>query len=103
MPRKLFPKQNKGSLFSTEFFSVRILRPNKEEITQASFRGAVVVSKKVAKTAVQRNQIRRKIYEILRSLKERFPKRAIVVVYVRIPALKASSNVLRKSLEGLSI
>lgn len=44
---------------------------------------AVVVSKKVAKTAVERNRIRRRVYEALRENMEYVPKKRdyIIVVY----------------------
>lgn len=56
----------KGSTARTEFMSLRSVpsrRPN--------FRLAVVVSKKVNKSAVIRNRIRRRIYEAFRVLPEK--------------------------------
>jgi ribonuclease P protein component len=51
----------KGGLFSSLFFNLRILE-NPEKTTLFS----VVVSKKIAKTAVLRNKIRRRAYSILK-------------------------------------
>jgi len=46
-------------------------------------RFAVVVSKKVEKTAVGRNRLRRRVYEAIRLLRPEFPRKAdyIFVVY----------------------
>lgn len=51
--------------------------------TRGFTRVAVVVSKKVAKTAVERNRIRRRIYEVVRENLEALPKKCdyIFVVY----------------------
>ena len=51
--------------------------------TRGFTRIAVVVSKKVTKTAVSRNRIRRRVYEALRENMEYIPKRRdyIFVVY----------------------
>lgn len=53
------------------------------ENTRGFTRMAVVVSKKVAKTAVERNRIRRRVYEVLRENMEYIPLKHdyIFVVY----------------------
>lgn len=53
------------------------------ENTRGFTRVAVVVSKKVAKSAVKRNRIRRRIYEVVRQNFEMIPKKHdyIFVVY----------------------
>jgi ribonuclease P protein component len=54
----------KGQTVRGQLLSVRYIRNNR----LSSYRVAVVVSKKVHKSAVVRNRIRRRIYEIVRSI-----------------------------------
>lgn len=53
----------KGSVVRGEFISLRYARNDR----QTGYRVAVVVSKKVHKSAVVRNRIRRRLYEVLRA------------------------------------
>lgn len=53
---------NKGKTSRTPYFGVRFVRNKQRE----EYRLAVVVSKKVAKSAVTRNKIRRRLYEAVR-------------------------------------
>ncbi len=53
----------KGSVARGQWFSLRYIANNR----RTSYRAAVVVSKKIHKSAVVRNRIRRRIYEIVRS------------------------------------
>ncbi len=55
-------KTERGPLFAVK----SILNPKRSE-----YRMAVVVSRKVNKSAVARNRIRRRLYEIVRSLEPR--------------------------------
>ena len=70
--------------------------------TRGFTRVAVVVSKKVAKTAVSRNRIRRRVYEAIRQNFEFVPKKRdyIFVVY-SAEALKMPYNELVKLLGEL--
>ena len=70
--------------------------------TRGFTRMAVVVSKKVDKTAVGRNRIRRRVYEILRVNLDKIPKKRdyIFVVYSKEVA-EMPSNELEKLLGGL--
>ena len=72
------------------------------ENTKGFTRFAVVVSKKVEKTAVNRNRIRRRIYEVLRNNLELIPKKAdyIFVVFSN-DILKMPSSELEKTLGKL--
>ncbi len=58
----------KGKKINTEHFRVSLVNTSKKENPKF----AVVVSKKVAKTAVLRNKNKRRIYEILRQLYPQF-------------------------------
>ena len=65
-------------------------------------RVAVVVSKKVEKTAVNRNRIRRRVYEVIRKNFEYVPKQMdyIFVIYSR-DVMTMSNSELEKLLGGL--
>jgi ribonuclease P protein component len=54
----------RGKTLRTPFFSLRFVMNNR----RTTYRLAVVVSRKVSKSAVVRNRIRRRIYEIVRQL-----------------------------------
>lgn len=66
-------RQTKGSLFTVK----TIATPNRKKS-----RAAVVVSKKVSKSAVIRNRIRRRIYEIIRPVLANTPKTHDVVFII---------------------
>jgi ribonuclease P protein component len=51
----------KGRVIRGEYASMRIIRSRHDD-----YRASIVVSKKVSKSAVVRNRIRRRIYEIIR-------------------------------------
>lgn len=61
--------------------------------------GAVVVSKKVCKTAPERNKLRRRIYSIIRPLIRTGALTNVVVVYPNALALTAPFQELKKELE----
>ena len=76
------------------------------ENTRGFTRVAVVVSKKVAKSAVERNKIRRRVYEALRINFDDIPKKTdyIFVVYSKdiknIP-FEELQKILGKLVEGV--
>lgn len=55
----------------------------RQNSNKSTYRLAVVVSKKVSKSAVVRNRIRRRIYEVVRSLEEaiKVPKDMVLTVH----------------------
>ncbi|MES2134732.1 MAG: ribonuclease P protein component [Patescibacteria group bacterium] len=68
--------------------------------------GAVVVSKKVCRTAPARNKLRRRIYNILRPLIRTKALQGNVIVYPNALAMKAPFQELKKELEkrlGVSV
>lgn len=52
----------RGRMVRGQLIALRYVRNNRQE----SYRAAVVVSRKVSKSAVVRNRIRRRVYEIVR-------------------------------------
>jgi ribonuclease P protein component len=81
--RKKFPAANaRGSRVFSPFFSlVSYSSPVETRI-------AVVVSKKVAKTAVARNTLRRRFYELLAPHIKNLAHPLTVVVYPKLDAIK---------------
>ena len=75
----LRPVYSKGQVSRGQFFALKYL-PNSRRKT---YRAAVVVSRKVHKSAVVRNRIRRRIYELIRlsALAEHAPIDLVCVVY----------------------
>ncbi len=72
--------------------------PNERGFTRV----AVVVSKKVNKTAVGRNRIRRRVYEILRNNFDLLPKKTDYIFVVFSPdVLMMPQKELEKALGGL--
>lgn len=69
-----------GKVVRSEFLALRFADSRKPD-----YRLAVVVSKKVSKSAVKRNRIRRRIYEIVRVQKkqvsEQWPSDMIISVF----------------------
>lgn len=61
-----------------------------------AFKAAVVVSKKIAKTAVQRNRLRRRIYAALAETMDGI--QTTTVVYPNMTALAAPAAAIRKDL-----
>lgn len=87
----------KGGVVRSKYFICKSL-PNPR---RSNPRIAVVVSKKVMKSAVGRNRIRRRLYEVIRlelpQLKERSD---IVFVVVSPEAMTASADDLKKSVQS---
>lgn len=66
-----------------------------------SFHGAVVVGKKVFKKAVDRNRLRRRVYNIIYRLSRENKLAGVYIVLVKPIAAKATFGELRSSLENL--
>ena len=75
-----------GKRNNSEYLTI-ITFPNK------TFKGSVVVGKKVYKDAVSRNRLRRQVYEMLRGMV--FDKNQVVLVLCK-PTLTKLTNVIRK-------
>lgn len=70
-----------GSPTRSAMFSIHVLSNNKIKTSKAT----VVVSKKVHKSAVKRNRIRRRIYEIIRLSFSDFKKPSEIIITVYSP------------------
>ena len=61
------------------------------------YRSAIVVSKKVSKSAVKRNRIRRRMYELIRQMNPELPNGLdlVVIVYSEEVATESYDNLLQ--------
>jgi ribonuclease P protein component len=75
IPTEQFPEVTRGKVLQNDFFRVVI----KSDKILSTPKCAVIVSNKVAKTAVSRNRIRRQVYEILGQIITKLPN-----VYISI-------------------
>lgn len=86
----------KGGLTNSGLFSLRFLKnlPASDGLSPAGVEKysqfAVVVSKKVAKTAVLRNKIRRRCYSILRKVSKSLNNSYYVILFAKKGAEKAT-------------
>lgn len=88
---------DKGKLFHSMLWSAKIAK------TAGESRFSVAVSKKVAKSAVDRNKIRRRTYSALRSLYPRISPGFHGVVMVKAPIAKSTLAAISKELEDFFV
>lgn len=69
IPTEQFPGVTRGKTFQNELFRVVI----KSDISLKNPKCAVIVSNKIAKTAVVRNRTRRQVYGLLGEVLEKLP------------------------------
>ncbi len=94
IPRKDFPVRNRqGFRVFSPLFSGTICK------NEGGIKVSVVVSKKTAKTAVERNYLRRIFYEAVSEHIKGFSKGALIVFYPKIDAQKATFLVLKNEIE----
>ena len=91
--RNEFPSsKTKGARFFSTSFSITIY------ITEGNTRFSVVVSKKVAKRAVDRNYLRRQFYSLVEPHLKIITKKVKIVIYPKSEALKMPFLLLQKEL-----
>jgi ribonuclease P protein component len=96
LKRKSFASRKVGKKSDSTLLSLRTFE-SKDGISKASF----VVSKKVVKGAVERNQMKRKGYEAIRELVGILKRPTNLVFYLKKEALEASSMEISKSIRGI--
>lgn len=93
----------KGGLVSSPFFNCRFIK-NPENISSASWRISVVISKKVAKTAVLRNKIRRRAYSVLKnSTKNPSPASGYIILFAKKGVEKATFSETKEAIQDILI
>jgi ribonuclease P protein component len=85
--------QTKGLIFHSPLFFLKCSN------TDSGSRFAVVISKKIAKTAVIRNRVKRRIYSIVKDLIPRFVIKRSVVITIKKNIEDISHDVLKKEIE----
>lgn len=97
--RNDFPSYNaKGfRVFSPLFSAVFYTKTTQDG--QVSQQASVVVSKKTAKTAVLRNYLRRRFYDLLNPYFKDISTSFTVVFYPKIEAKNSSQEILNKEIE----
>ena len=76
----------KGKIFHSSLFLARIL------VGQSEIRVAAVAPQKIAKTAVERSKIRRKIYEGVRSLRADILPNEHILIFAKTASVASSSQ-----------
>ena len=89
---KIFPKTR---ISSTDFFTVRFVESEKKKETRFS----IIVSKKISKTAVGRNLIRRRVSRVLEIMRGRIAHSYIVLIYCKKNTHNAPFAILEKEVE----
>lgn len=95
---RLFPKKERPlKNIPSESFSLSIYsaKDNKE------IKVSVIVSKKVAKTAVARNKIRRRFYSILKKEISYIKKNILLVIYVKKIAFEKKYSNLESEIKSI--
>lgn len=91
--KELFKKTgNQGVVLHSTLFSVRA-----NSLTKEASKASFVVSGKVTKSAVTRNKLRRRGYEIIRELLPRF-KPTQLIFFFKKEALSASQSKLKEQI-----
>ena len=85
LPRELFePVSKTGRRLATSLFSFQY------SPSSADCRFSAVVSKKVSKTAVGRNRIRRRVYDTLRKLIPQMKNPSYAIFHAKPPVMNAT-------------
>lgn len=87
----------KGAIVHGSLFSLRFL---KNPLNTSAF--SVVVAKKVAKTAVSRNKIRRRCYSILKKVQESLNNYYFIILFAKKGVEKASFADVKADIEKLA-
>jgi ribonuclease P protein component len=86
----------KGQGFSSQFFNINLI-PNKFDFN----RFGIVVSKKVARKAVDRNHLKRQVRDIVNELNKKSDSHYDAIVSVKPQSLDTDFNKLKNTLEDL--
>lgn len=86
-----------GNLFHSSLFSVKVTK-NKED---KEFRVSVVVSKKVAKKAVERNLLKRRFLSVIKNNETYLKQGFLYVFYVKKEAQAVNFNLLEKEIASI--
>ncbi len=98
LSKELFTRvMEKGQVFHCPFFLLRVA------LGQGYSRFAVSVPKKVSKTAVGRNRLRRQVYSIIQSLENKIDQERLIVIVLKAEAAKLKTKELGSELEKIFV
>lgn len=97
MNRKVFKNLSRGKTFQGDFLSLRIAKT--KDNTKTTF----IASKKVAKSAVARNRLRRRGYAALTNFIKKIPEGNLLAFYFKTGAEKISYQETSREVKGLLI
>ena len=93
-----------GVLKHTKFFSAKCFRLDKKEIKSLPAgrhgRFSIVISKKVAKTAVKRNILKRRFYSIFEKFLSKIKEPVGIIVYIKKGGEELSFTEIKKEVGG---
>lgn len=87
----------KGKIFHSSLFTARLVK------VEGISRFGVSVSKKIAKSAVERNKIRRRVYSALRELYPRISPSVHGVFIMKAPVLTSSFDEIKRGAEDFFV
>lgn len=90
-----------GSYSTSDFFSLRAIVNSRREKTEKPSAFSVVVSKKVAPKATERNKLRRRSYHALRDLAPKIKNSQKIVIFAKKGAEKLTFNELKAALQAI--
>lgn len=89
---------SKGKMARGKQMSIKYIDNNRRHYSRV----AIIVSKKVFKHAVDRNRVRRRLYEILRQRINQFTKTVDLAVIIYLPTvLDMTSEQINNEIDGL--
>ena len=90
-----------GKILHSPFFTIRLMKTATTSLKETRF--SVVVSKKIVKTAVERNKIRRRVYSIVRASIGKISPGFHIVLLAKQPLLKAKIQDIATDLSTLFV
>lgn len=87
---------SKGKLFHSPHFTLRVLRAKKEEHDNPLF--SFIVSSKVARSAVDRNKLKRRGYAIVRKNLKKIQPQQLYAFFLKKGAVQLSFNNMEKEI-----
>jgi ribonuclease P protein component len=90
-----------GKIAHSPLFTARILKTADSKSAETRF--SAVISKKIAKTAVERNKFRRRIYAALRTLDVKIKQGFHIILLAKPPLTKSLAKDIIHDLDGLFV
>ncbi len=85
-----------GKAFHSSFFTLKVLKKDSKSLFSVS------VSKKVAKSAVLRNKIRRRIYSVIRSIENKIKDGFYIILIAKEPT-KTDFEIIKEEVNNIFV